>query len=87
MRMFNGGPTALVLKVLASNTAKILGHIAKDTITTVSLLAALSVIHFGTKYTPASPEFIAAFTTVHEYCFLGTYLLLALKSLIRLARM
>jgi hypothetical protein len=85
--MFRGRATVLVSKVLASRTAQVVGHFAQDSIVTMSLVGTLTVFHYAMRYTPARAEFIATFTTVHEYVVLGSYGLLALKSLLRLARL
>jgi hypothetical protein len=86
MQMFADKATAFVAKVFATDTVKMLGLIARDTVLVMSLLGALSVIHFGLRYTGATSGFLAVFTTVHEYFVLGTYVLLALKSLMHIAK-
>jgi hypothetical protein len=86
MPMFADKASAFVAKVLATETVKIFGLIARDTVLVMSLLGALTVIHFGLRYTGATPGFLAVFTTVHEYFVLGTYVLLAMKSMMHIAK-
>ena len=58
-----------------------------DTMVTVVLLAALSLVHATLAYAHASESFKALFTSVHETVLLATYALLAAKSALRLLRL
>ena len=76
----------LIKRLFTSAMAKTLGHIATDTLLTLTLLLALSVVHFALKYTEASLDFKLLFTSIHEWISLGTYMLLAAKGFFRIVR-
>ena len=69
-----------------STTAKKLVVIASDALITLVLLGALSLVHLALNYTPVTEDFKALFGSVHEKVVLGTYLLLAGKGLLRIAK-
>jgi len=73
-------------RVAESSFGRTLAHIAVDALLTLALLLALSVVHLALDYTAASREFKSLFSRIHEYVFLGTYLLLAVKGLVRIMR-
>ena len=87
MRIFAGGPDGLISKVLASDTARIVGQIGKETIVVMTALASLAVVHYGIRYTGAAPEVQGLFTSFHQGCFLAAYVLLAARSLQKLVKM
>ena len=70
----------------SSSLAHTLGHVAADAIVTAALLAALSAVHYVLYVSLVSKEFKHLFGEIHEYVFLGTYLLLAAKGMYRIAR-
>ena len=70
-----------------ANTIETVKEIGLDTIKTVTLLAALSLVHATLTYTHATDSFKALFTTVHESVLLATYILLAVKSILRMAKL
>lgn len=73
-------------QVLACETVKVLGHIAKDTIAVIGLLGALSIVHFCFEHSGLRAAFLDLFASIHECVVLGMYLLLAGKSFLRMAK-
>jgi hypothetical protein len=62
-------------------------EIGLDTVKTVALLAALTLVHAALDYTNASEDFKSLFTRIHESILLLTYILLATKSILRMVRL
>lgn len=59
-------------------------QIGKDLILTLAILASLSVVHLALPHVSASDDFKALFSRIHESVYLAMYLVLALKSLLRM---
>lgn len=87
MRLFAGGPDGLISKVLASDTARIVGQMGKETIVVITAAASLSVVHYGIRYTGAPPEIQSLFTSFHLGCLWAAYVLLAARALQKLVKM
>ena len=76
----------LFANVARSRTWQTIIGIALDLAVTLVLLAALSMVHYALGFTAATDNFKQWFTQVHEISFLGMYVLVAFKGLIRIYR-
>ena len=58
--------------------------IVYDAALTAMLLGALSFVHWAIGLAPVSEEFKALFLKVHETVWMGSYVLLAVKGMLRI---
>jgi hypothetical protein len=79
-------PSHFLARLLPADAIRVVAGMARDTVLVACLLGVLAIVHRGLRYVETSTEFIALFGSVHECIVLGTYVLLALKSVRRIPR-
>lgn len=67
-------------------SGKLLRDIAIDVVIAIVILMAVNIIHKGIEMTHASEEFKMSFTCIHEKVLLGMYMLLSMRTALRIGK-